>query len=451
MSAAKGAPTVRFAPSPTGLMHVGNARVLLVNWLFARAAAGRFLLRLDDTDRARCEDSYATAIEEDMEWLGLDRDGFSRQSDHLDSYDKACAALREAGRLYPCYETPDELALKRKNLLSRGQPPLYDRAALELSEAEREKLEGEGRIPHWRFKLEGGEVAWDDLVHGDLSFDGANLSDPVLVREDGTYLYMLPSTVDDAAMEVSHVVRGDDHLTNSAVQIQLFAALGAKTPRFAHLPLLKDAEGGELSKRLGSLSLNDLREDGIEAMAVNSLLASLGTSEAVKEHGSLEELVGTFDFAKFSRNPPKFSYEELKRLNGRILHLLPFDQVAPRLAEMGLGEADPEFWKAVRPNLARLDEAREWWRICTGEVTPVIGDGEFTAAACALLPEGYWDEASWGQWTKAVAKKTGRKGRDLFHPLRLALTGCDHGPEMKALLPLMGRERVQARLCGETA
>jgi glutamyl-tRNA synthetase len=443
--------TVRFAPSPTGFLHVGNARVALVNWLFARAGGGRFLLRLDDTDKARCEDSYAIAIEEDMEWLGLGWDDVSRQSDHLKKYDKACAALREAGRLYPCYETPDELAFKRKSLLSRGQPPLYDRAALELSEAEREKLEDEGRRPHWRFKLGGGEVAWDDLVHGHLSFAGENLSDPVLVREDGSYLYMLPSTVDDAAMEVSHVVRGDDHLANSAVQIQLFEALDVSVPRFAHLPLLKDAEGGELSKRLGSLSLRDMRGDGIEAMAVNSLLASLGTSEAVKEHGSLEELVASFDFAKFSRNPPKFSYDELERLNGRILHLLPFDRVASRLAEMGLAEADTAFWMAVRSNLARLDEVREWWRVCHGEVTPVIEDGEFAAAAGTLLPEGYWDEASWGQWTKAVAEKTGRKGKELFKPLRLALTGCDHGPEMKALLPLMGRERVAARLRGETA
>ena len=262
---------------------------------------------------------------------------------------------------------------------------------------------------------------------------------------------MLPSTVDDAAMEVSHVVRGDDHLANSAVQIQLFEALDVSVPRFAHLPLLKDAEGGELSKRLGSLSLRDMRGDGIEAMAVNSLLASLGTSEAVKEHGSLEELVASFDFAKFSRNPPKFSYDELERLNGRILHLLPFDRVASRLAEMGLAEADTAFWMAVRSNLARLDEVREWWRVCHGEVTPVIEDGEFAAAAGTLLPEGYWDEASWGQWTKAVAEKTGRKGKELFKPLRLALTGCDHGPEMKALLPLMGRERVAARLRGETA
>jgi glutamyl-tRNA synthetase len=445
------ATTVRFAPSPTGFMHVGNARVALINWLFAQATSGRFLLRLDDTDRARCEDSYAAAIEEDMIWLGLNCNGLSRQSDHLESYDKASGSLREAGRLYPCYETPEELALKRKSLLSRGMPPIYDHAALELSETERGKLEDEGRKPHWRFKLTEGEVAWDDLVHGHLSFDGANLSDPVLLREDGSYLYMLPSTVDDTSMGVSHVVRGDDHLANSAVQIQLFEALGAGVPRFAHLPLLKDAEGGELSKRLGSLSLRDLREDGIEAMAVNSLLASLGTSEAVKEHGSLEELVKTFDFNKFSRNSPKLSYDELERLNGRILHLLPFDRVAQRLEEMGLETADTAFWIAVRPNLARLDEAKEWWRVCHGEVTPVIKNGEFTAAACALLPGGYWDETSWETWTKAVAEKTGRKGKELFKPLRLALTGYDHGPEMKALLPLMGRERVEARLRGETA
>ena len=247
------------------------------------------------------------------------------------------------------------------------------------------------------------------------------------------------------------MVRGDDHIANSAVQIQLFEALGAKVPGFAHLPLLKDAKGGELSKRLGSLSLRDLRGDGIEAMAVNSLLASLGTSEAVKEHGSLKELVGTFYFAKFSRNPPKFGYEELERLNNRILHLMDFEDVAPRLRDMGLDAVDEAFWLAVRPNLHQIRDARDWWRVCHGEVTPVIGDAEFTAAACALLPEGCWDEASWGRWTKAVAEKTGRKGKELFKPLRLALTGCDHGPEMKALLPLMGRARVQARLRGETA
>ncbi len=442
---------VRFAPSPTGYLHVGNVRTALVNWLFARHTGGQFLLRLDDTDRERSSDAFAEAIEEDMAWLGLDWDEKLRQSDRLKSYQIAIDDLKEKGRLYPCFETPEELSLKRKSLLSRGKPPIYDRAALDLSASEIAEMEDAGRKPHWRFRLGGEALAWNDLVHGDLHFEPANLSDPVLIRSDAYPLYTLTSVVDDIDTAITHVVRGDDHIANSAVQIDLIHALGGDAPVFAHLPLLTDFEGGELSKRIGGLALRDLRAEGIEPMAINSHLARLGTSAAIAHALTLDELVAEFDFSRFSRNSPKFDADELRRLNAALLHGSSFEVMAPHLKSAGMGEVDEALWEAVRPNLERLEDIRGWIHVCRGALTPVIADREFIEAALGCLPDEPWDEATWGKWTKEVKALSGRKGRELFLPLRLALTGLDHGPELKALLPIIGRDRALARLQGQTA
>jgi glutamyl-tRNA synthetase len=442
--------TVRFAPSPTGRLHVGNARIALVNWLFARKAGGRFILRIDDTDFERSKPEHEAAIETDLCWLGLEWAQKASQSARSAIYDDAAERLKQSGRLYPSYETPDELAYKRKRQLARGAPPVYDRAALALTYDDRARLEAEGRRPHWRFKLEHRIVAWDDLVRGPCHYHAAHLSDPVLLRADGTPLYTLPSVVDDAEMAVSHVIRGEDHVTNTAAQIQLFEALGATPPLFAHLPLLVGGDGQGLSKRLGSLSLGDLREDGVEAMAINSLLARLGSSEAIGPAASLEDLLAGFDIGHFGRATPRFDPAELWHLNARLLQSLPYASVGPRLAALGI-EAGEEFWLAVRGNLQRLSDAAGWWQICHARVTPVIEDGDLLRQALTLLPDEPWNAETWRAWTKALQAQSDRQGRALFHPLRLALTGRGDGPELKSLLPLIGRDRVRARLQGETA
>ena len=443
-------PVVRFAPSPTGLLHVGNIRAALFNWLFAKQQGGTFILRLDDTDRARSRVEFEQGIERDLVWLGLDWDRKEKQSDRLAHYDAARDQLIAAGRLYPCYETPEELEFKRKRLLAQGRPPVYDRAALRLSDEDRRRLEGEGRRPHWRFKLVAEEVRWDDLVRGAQHVDEASQSDPVLVRADGTYLYSFTSVVDDIAFAITHVIRGEDHVTNTGAQIQMFQALGAAVPVFAHLPLLVDAAGGGLSKRTGSLSIAHLRERGIEALAISALLARLGTADAVEPVASLDTLVASMDFARVGRASARFSEDELGQLSARTLHMLPYAAVKDRLAGIAcdLGEA---FWLAIRGNLATLGDARDWATVVNGPVAPVLEDPAFLAEAVALLPADPWDETSWKAWTTAVASATGRKGRQLFHPLRLALTTHEKGPEMAKLLPLIGRARVEARLGGRTA
>lgn len=441
----------RFAPSPTGGLHLGNARIALVNWLFARAHGGKFLLRMDDTDIARSRAEYAAAIEDDLRWLGLEWDLFARQSERLTQYTAALERLRVVGRAYPCYETPEELERMRARARLRKLPPTYDRSALKLDAAARAKLEAEGRKPHWRFKLTGNTVTWTDAVHGPVSIATSTLSDPVLVREDGTFLYVLTSSVDDAEMGVSHVIRGDDHLTNTAAQIEIMEALGASAPTFAHLPLLLAADGGPLSKREGAASLGALRNEGIEPMAIVSLLAALGTSRSIEPVGALPDLVARFNLGTFSRASARLDPKELQVLNGKILHVLPFADVKERLLALGLEDADERFWLAVRGNIERLADAREWWTVCRGPIHPAIEDAELCAAARDLLPDEPWSEVTWATWTSAVKARTGRAGKALFHPLRLALTARERGPEMKNLLPLIGRERASRRLSGAVA
>jgi glutamyl-tRNA synthetase len=436
---------VRFAPSPTGWLHVGNARAALLNWLFARKNGGSFLLRLDDTDTERSTQEFAEGIEADLRWLGLTWDRFARQSDRFTLYRAATEKLKASGRLYPCYETAEELELRRKVQLSQRKPPVYDRAALKLTDEDRKRLEAEGRKPHWRFKLDPGVVAWDDLIHGRVEIDMASLSDPVLIRSDGYPLYTLSSVVDDGDLGITHIIRGEDHVTNTAAQIQLFQALGYAVPVFGHFSWLLDAEGAGLSKRIGSLSLKDLREQGYEPMALNSLLARLGSADPVEPHLRPEDLVTGFDLGRFSRAPARLDPHELDLLNAKILHMTDFAAVRDRLPE-GATEA---FWLAIRGNISKLAEAADWWSVVQGRITPAIEDQAVVQAAIETLPPEPWDTGTWKGWTQAVSAKAGVKGRALFHPLRLALTGRDKGPEMAPLLPLIGRERALVRLRGE--
>lgn len=440
---------VRFAPSPTGLLHVGNARTAMLNWLFAHKHHGKFFLRIDDTDTERSRPEYEAAILEDLAWLGMTHDIFARQIERADAHARAAEALKASGHLYPAYETADELDRRRKRQIAMHKPPVYDRAALKLTAGDRAKLEGEGRKAHWRFKLSQSKVQWHDLMRGDVEIDTAHLSDPVLIREDGRFLYTLPSVVDDVDFKITHIIRGEDHVTNTAAQIEIFAALGAAIPHFAHFPLLVGVGGEALSKRIGSLSLREIRENGIEPLALDSYLAKTGTSDAIELRPSLDVLAEEFDFAKIGRAPAHFDPKELDGLNAKLLHALPYKAVADRLSVLGVESA--AVWEAIKPNVAKLADAADLAMLVAGPLTPVIEDAAFAAKAAELLPADPWDENTWGAWTKAVSAATAKKGRDLFHPLRLALTARESGPEMKKLLPLMGRARVLARLKGETA
>lgn len=437
---------VRFAPSPTGRLHVGNARVALLNWLWARREGGAFLLRMDDTDSERSTAAFAAGIEEDLNWLGLTWDAFARQSDRSERYQAAVEKLKATDRLYACYETAEELELKRKLQLKSGRPPIYDRAGLRLTAAERAAFEAEGRRPHWRFRLEAAPIAWSDAVQGDKRFEGQHLSDPVLLRGDGRPLYTLSSVVDDIELGITHVLRGEDHVANTAVQVQLFEALGGAVPTFAHLPLLTDAGGQGLSKRLGALSLQALREDSIEAMTINSYLAKLGTPDPIAPRQSLEDLAADFDIGRFGRATPKFDPAELEHLNAKLLHDMPYSAVRPWLEARGLTDVGEPLWLAVRGNLARRGEVGLWRQVVHGEVAPDIDEADYIAQAVELLPPAPWDENTWSLWTGALKQATGRKGKALFLPLRRALTGESSGPELAALLPLIGREKALSRL-----
>ena len=436
---------LRFAPSPTGRLHVGNIRTALHNWVFARKQGGRFLLRLDDTDGERSKEEYIEQIRADLAWLGIDVDGEERQSSRVDRYEAAFETLRAAGRVYACYETAQELELKRKILLGRGKPPIYDRAALDMTDQQIAEFEAEGRAPHWRFKLDhDAPIAWDDLIRGPQHFDPALLSDPVIRREDSSWLYMLPSAVDDAEMGVTHVVRGEDHVTNTGLQIQMFDAMGTRPPAFAHEALLVGSEG-KLSKRLGSLGVEAFREQGIEPMAVMSLLARIGTSDPVEPFVDVGPLVEGFDFSRFGRAPARFDSEELAMLNAKIVHQLDFDAVMDRLPE-GMRE---EGWRAIRPNVATVVEAADWWHVVEGPIDPIDFDVEtaaFLDRAADISADLDWSDGAWKSLTGALKESTGRKGKALFLPLRQALTGRDHGPEMAALLPLIGKDRALSRL-----
>ena len=432
--------TTRFAPSPTGYLHVGNLRTALMNYLIARKAGGTFILRIDDTDPERSKEEYVDAIKQDLEWLGLTWDRVERQSERLDRYAEAATKLRDIGRFYEAFETPTELDLKRKKQLNMGKPPVYDRAALALSDEQREALRAERGRGVWRFKLDHQRIEWPDGIIGDVSIDAASVSDPVLIRQDGQVLYTLASVVDDTEMGVTDVVRGSDHVTNTATQIQIIEALGGTAPRFAHHSLLTGPQGEALSKRLGTLALRDLRERGVEPMALLSHLARLGSSDPAELMTEMSALVDGFEVSHFGTAPTKFDVEDLFPLTGRYLQTLPLDAVRDRVASVGVPEDQAEaFWTVIRDNIETLNDLDAWWAICRDGAEPVIEDEDrdFVTQAMALLPEGPFDAETWSAWTGAVKDATGRKGRGLFMPLRKALTGQAHGPDMGALMPLL--------------
>ena len=432
--------TTRFAPSPTGYIHVGNLRTALMNYLIARKAGGQFILRLDDTDPERSKQEYADGIMEDLQWLGLNWDRMEKQSTRLDRYNQAADELRASGRLYECFETPMELDLKRKKQLNMGHPPVYDRSALELSDDEKARLREERGAGHWRFKLDHERIEWTDGILGDLSIDAASVSDPVLIRGDGQFLYTLASVCDDIDFGITHVVRGSDHVTNTATQIQIIQALGGTVPSFAHHSLLTGPQGEALSKRLGTLALRDLRAQGVQPMALLSHMARLGTSDPIELRTDMDDLVQGFDLSHFGAAPTKFDVDDLFPLTAHYNQALAYADVADYIHSLGVPDDVAEtFWNTVRENITVLDDLKDWWALCRDGATPMVDDEdkEFIEQALAMLPDQPWDTDTWGAWTKAVKEATGRKGRALFMPLRKALTGMDHGPDMSHLLPLL--------------
>ena len=445
-------PIFRFAPSPTGYIHIGNARTALWNALLAEKAGGTFILRFDDTDIERSKPEYADAILEDLAWLGVTPDRIERQSDRILRYQAALEDFKARGLIYPCYESAEELDRKRKRQQARGLPPVYDRAALALTAEERATLEAEGRRPHWRFRLSGKTARWQDGVRGECHIETASLSDPVLVRGDGTFLYTFASVIDDIDMGVTDILRGEDHVANTAVQIELFEAFNVKPPRFSHHNLITTSTGEEMSKRTGSLSIRSFREEGVDPLAVTLVAVLTGTSEPVHPVADLDELAGLLDLSKFSRALTKFDPAEIRELSKRLLHAKPFGEIALKLAALGIhGPKAEAFWAAIHGNIDRLEDAALWWTLITtpqqfdlaGEQDP---GAEFLAAAADLLPDEPFDETTWSVWTKALQARTGLKGKALFMPLRLALTGRESGPELRAVLPLLGRSAVLSRL-----
>lgn len=458
---------VRFAPSPTGWLHVGNVRTAIANFLFAKSQGGKFMLRVDNTDRARSTSEYEAGLKQDLEWLGVNWDLIEKQSDRFDRYELAKADLIAKGRLYPCYETAEEIDIKRKMLISRGLPPIYDRGALNDTPEQRAKYEAEGRKPHWRFKLDAAPIIWDDMVRGKVEFDGSKLSDPVMFREDGVVLFTFATSVDDGELGITHIIRGEDHVSNTAMQVQIMQAMGHKIPVFGHMSLLKMKEG-KISKRVGGGDIRSLREGGIFPMAVASYLSKIGTSDAIDVFEHMTTLIADFSIDKFGRSMANYDPLELERLNQKLLHSMSFNNAKIHFSDSNqmtcegvdlskleaLKCVDESFWNSVKGNLTNLQEIAVWASIF---FKPVILDflssesKQFNNEAAQLLPAGKWDENSWDQFVNAVKEKTGRKGKELFMPLRLALTGREHGPEMKVVFALLGRDRAEKRLKGEAA
>jgi len=442
---------VRFAPSPTGKLHVGNVRTALMNWLFAREQGGEFILRIDDTDLERSTNEYEQGIKDDLTWLSMGWDSTFNQSHRFEMYEDAAKKLKADGLLYACYETADELDRQRKLQRVQSKPPVYNRAALELTDAEIKAYEDEGRKPHWRFKLSGKTVTWNDMVRGEQKIDTASLSDPVLIRGDGSFLYTLPSVVDDIEQKITHVIRGEDHVTNSGAQIEVFQALSDHLPQFAHTPLLVGHDGKSLSKRIGSLSMGELKEQGLEPLAICSLLGKIGTSDPIEARPSMDVLKDEFAFSKIGRAPARFSEDELLLVNGKLLHDMDYADVQSQLELLNVGGGE-DLWNLIRSNVSKVSDAAGWSTVLYSPMPGQIDDEDkdFCAAAADSLPDVITDE-TWGQWTGALKQEHGRKGKTLFMPLRKALSGRNRGPEMGKFLVLLGAEKAKARLRGETA
>ena len=435
----------RFAPSPTGKLHIGNVRTALINWLYTKKHGGDFILRMDDTDLIRSRDEYETAIYDDLKWLGLDWDDSFNQISRLEKYEQAKQELLSKGRLYPCYETPEELDIKRKLQLSRGLPPIYDRAALKLTDKQIAEYEKQGRTPHYRFLINDSEIHWNDMVKGEIKYQGAKLSDPVIIRADGTMTYMLCSTIDDIEYKISHVIRGEDHVSNTAIQIQMFESMNAPAPTFGHLSLVKSKDE-KISKRIGGFEISALRnEEGIEAMAINSFLGLIGSSNPVHACKNMQDLIDNFDISSYSKSPTTYMPQELELLNHKLVITLEYTDIQKYLKNNDLNNVDEQFWLAIRPNLQKLSDIKDWWQICHNPAKANDLDKELLSIAAEHLPKAISD-TTWKEWTKAIATHSGKKGKELFMPLRLALTGKTSGPELKNLLPLLSRDEIIARL-----
>ena len=439
---------VRFAPSPTGFLHIGNFRTALVNFLFARKEKGHFMLRIDDTDHERSSLEFEKAIIEDLSWMNFKWDSLEKQSNRLKRYDEALETLLDKKRAYACYETAEELSLKRKAQLSSGKPPVYDRSSLRLSDSDVADLKSKGKKPHYRFLLDHSEVIWNDLIKGGSKYHMSSLSDPVILREDGRVIYTLASVVDDIDFDITHILRGEDHMTNSAAQIQLFEALGSAAPNLGHLSLLTDISGAGLSKRLGSLSLKDLRNEGIHPMAISSLLSKVGTSDPVEIKKEIETIILYFDINKFGKSKSKFDKNELSILNSKIYQLIDFEEINEDLKKMNIS-ITKEFWNLIRGNIALLKNVKDWWDICFGTIDSIIENQDFLDSALEVLPTDQFNEKTWSTWTKKLSEETGKKGKELYMPLRLCLTGQNKGPEMADLILMMGRDKVIKRLSNQ--
>lgn len=439
----------RFAPSPTGLLHVGNARTALINWLLAKKNNGKFILRIDDTDLQRSKEEYVTQIIEDLNWLGLEYAEIFRQSDRMARYEEIKNFLIQKNRLYPCFESQEELEIKRKILLSKGKPPIYDRAALNLSQAEIENLIKEGKRPHYRFKLDDGKIFWNDQIRGNIHFEGKNLSDPILIREDGSMTYMLCSVIDDMDYNITHVVRGEDHITNTAISIQIIEALQAQIPNFAHLSLLK-SQDAEISKRDGGFDIKSLRDEYIEPMTINSLLATIGSSQPIEIYSNLSELVEHFDIKYFGKAPAIYDKEELIRLNHKLISKTPFSLIAKRITEIGI-DINEAFWESVKGNINLISDLEEWAKIYNDDFTYDIPtkDVDFLSEIIQYLPKNNWNQNTWNEWIAEIKKHSSRKGSELFLPIRMALTGKDNGPELGKILVILGPDKVKKRLAGK--
>ena len=444
--------TARFAPSPTGLLHVGNIRTALINWLFTRKHSGVFVLRMDDTDYDRSEEKFEQAIIEDLLWLGLKWDRLEHQKDRVERYEEIKKFLIKSSRLYPCYETEEELEIKRKIRLSQGKPPVYDRAALQLTSKQIFEYEQAGKRPHFRFKLEHEDVIWDDLIQGQVKMNAGSFSDPIVIRGNGTWTYLLCSIVDDIDFKVTHIIRGEDHISNTAAQIQFFEALNAATPKFAHLARIV-SKHEKISKRIGGFDIKTLRDEKeIEAMTIASFFALIGTSQDVSVFNKLEDLVKDFNIGNFHKSPIHYDQADLVRLNHKVLSNYSFAEVQKRLVKMDMPHANESFWNMIRSNINKLSESKYWYDVCYGEIAPLKFSGDdrkFLANAFELLPiETEWDENIWDKWIEAVKSRTDRRGKELFIVIRQALTAMDSGPELKILLPLIGKEKTQQRLRG---
>ena len=436
---------VRFAPSPTGYLHIGNFRTALINFLFAKNKNGHFMLRIDDTDDVRSLQKYEDAIKEDLSWVGINWDSLEKQSSRLSFYDQALQKLLDKKRAYPCFETAEELSLKRKKHLSSGKPPIYDRAALNLSDSDIADLKAKGKSPHYRFLLDHTDVNWNDLVKGASQYNMSNLSDPVIIREDGRVIYTLASVVDDIDFGVTDILRGEDHMTNSAAQIQLFEALESSPPNLGHLSLLTDISGAGLSKRMGSISLRNLKDEGFQPMAISSLLSKVGTSDPVEIFRHINQIISDFDIRKFGKSKPKFDINELRGLNSKLFKMLDFSDISNQLDKFNF-KISSDFWELVKGNIENLQELELWWNIIYGNIEPIYNDENFINTAIETLPEGNFDKNTWTTWTSVLMKETGRKGKELYNPMRMCLTGQNKGPEMATLVFLMGKEKVLERL-----